>query len=511
MKHLALNPVSTHTLQQLNPNFRARTIWNGKTLLSECLEMSPFKVADARRLLSDGADPNALMPDRTRPIWYCRSLDALRFLVEEAGVDLSLHMQGWSSGQVAAYHFSLPMLRYFFFDGPHVARLEAEKSAKFFSAELFARDSAVLGPTLDRFKWNHASIKFFLSEEFIEMYGNPAPIQDHENGETLLHRACARSNSEAAYNLIKVMEDVDIPNHSGQLPIHLCGAGLGTAQWTAIFAKMKTKLDFSVRVQHPHEPKKITFLDLICKLGHISLLQLAFENCEPDSLFQLLMEIRSNPRHGGLRSDTPVFFQLTSVPQYLKRTFTLYGDRIPPAVWQCESVLFALGLIRSLPELFHEARRLGMHFSLKSILKIAGFRDPTGMVSMCPYADLTETPSLQDFSKGICVAIKFSSILTAAIFERALSSDSWRELARVTFESAAPLRSLMDKFPSTTSVAELDRFLIWFTSTMTSLGVSAEGWTAAAATLSTHARYEELSTKMPIVGMFYERLSRGTK
>lgn len=512
LKRLALDDVAISLIDQLPPGFAARTIWNTRTLLCRCLER--FDHQRARQLLQDGADPNVLLPDGVRPLWCCASVEALRFLIEEAGVDLSLHIREWSSGVVAAFRFSPPMLQYFFFDGPHVARLEAQHEAPFFSADMFARDSAARRPCT--FRWTTDSVQFILGEKFIAKYGNPALFENCLTGETPLHFACRESSFEAANVLLKLSNSsLTTKNKRGFLPAHCAGDNRSANQWAQLDAEMKRQnvpIDLAVRVTIRRQQKKCStsFFDLVCSMARTTLLQLAFEKCEPDLLLQLLTEIREvGSRRGFKTLLAPVFFQLAAHPilhPFLQQTLDRFGDKMPPSVWQCESIFFAKSLLQlHRRDLFLLARRFGMRFSMRSLLFISRHRAAESS-ELCSFADLTPLPAAQDFSRELCTMLEWSTDVGAAILDRALSDETWHEIIRACLTSCRPLRLFLTRWTSQDKSTELEPLQLCVVGAMERLQVGTEVWAAAISACDSTPAFHSIQGSCPIASKFYERL-----
>jgi ankyrin repeat protein len=186
------------------------------TILRLCLSARIFDAELARKLIHHGADPTfAFTRSGMRPIHYCATLEAAKFLVEELHVPVFCR-RDVDALTLAIVHCSVEIVRYLIFS-PAADRVLASSSClvdpHFFLGELF--NSLAITNT------NPAVIDLLLEPQVEERLGVSIRGADPITGRTALHYVCSKELGNLSAVLLKRDFDVNVRDAQGMLPLEV--------------------------------------------------------------------------------------------------------------------------------------------------------------------------------------------------------------------------------------------------------------------------------------------------
>jgi hypothetical protein len=222
---VAISPLRYDSEPPIPQPFASKVVYDAITLLTKELMETPFNLEKARYLISQGSDPNILLPNGDRPILFCASIESMRFMIEETSFDPSLPLvDGCSITSGACMYLHSKVLRYFLL-GDHVEKYESDRKMPFADLRTLVRDyyrclELRCHPLSTEYMLREGNLDLLMHQDIVKKYGSVVNIPCFESGDTLLHLAAAVGAVGDMTKLLKAGANANALNHDGMLPIH---------------------------------------------------------------------------------------------------------------------------------------------------------------------------------------------------------------------------------------------------------------------------------------------------
>eukprot|EP01122_Echinamoeba_exundans_P003466 TRINITY_DN13562_c0_g1_i1.p1 TRINITY_DN13562_c0_g1~~TRINITY_DN13562_c0_g1_i1.p1 ORF type:complete len:716 (-),score=71.18 TRINITY_DN13562_c0_g1_i1:26-2173(-) len=272
LRQVAVSPLRIETAENIPQPFASKIVFNTQTLLVRELLDTPFDIKKARYLISQGADPNILLPTGDRPILCCGSIEAMRFMFEETSFDPTLPLADGSSITAGACMFLPFQVLHHFLLGDHVEKYEAKMKAPFADLRTLMRDYYQCSAHRPGFRspehlLNHKNLDVLLQPDVVQKYESVLKLSSYETGDTLLHLAAAEGATETIQQILKngrVKKDnpeANVLNRDKMLPLHHLRTTAPV--WAAdalLRVTRRENIDFFSRIKyHPRGPQGYQF------------------------------------------------------------------------------------------------------------------------------------------------------------------------------------------------------------------------------------------------------------
>lgn len=207
-----------------HPSVAHNNPFSNKTHLSVLLERIPFRVDDARQEMVGRTNPNLVFSCGLRQIIWCRTVESIRYMVEELHCDLGPMAGGLPFLAVMFAHCPKPVLHYLL-TSPH-----ARAALGPLPIDLgHLLDQIATQPEYPPYSWFSNFFDLFFTDievSSLNLFSTPATDIVDLNGNNLLHYAARFGGFQVIMKLKEMGVSRDHCNALGQTPLQsLCVNG----------------------------------------------------------------------------------------------------------------------------------------------------------------------------------------------------------------------------------------------------------------------------------------------